>query len=202
MVSYIYDSWQTTLWKYVNTDDLEDQNKKLRKQLKERGNSFPAIKGWQVYRDIDESMSIISIALPLINDLHSEAMRARHWSALARVCNEKVVNPNDKSFTLNDMMSLNLHLHKEAIEDIVETAMKELKIERKLKEIKDSWAIMELDYTPHKDTEMFVPRPSEEVVESMESHQMELQGIFGMGKFMEYFKDRVMHWQSLLRTVD
>ena len=46
------------------------------------------------------------------------------------------------------------------------------------------------------------PAPSEEVVESMESHQMELQGIFGMGKFMEYFKDRVMHWQSLLRTVD
>ena len=23
-----------------------------------------------------------------------------------------------------------------------------------------------------------------------------------MGKFMEYFKDRVVHWQSLLRTVD
>ena len=36
----------------------------------------------------------------------------------------------------------------------------------------------------------------------MESHQMELQGIFGMGKFMEYFKDRVIHWQSLLSTVD
>ena len=49
---------------------------------------------------------------------------------------------------------------------------------------------------------MFVPRPSEEVVESMEAHQMELQGIYGMGKFMEYFKDRVVQWQSELRTVD
>jgi dynein heavy chain len=80
--------------------------------------------------------------------------------------------------------------------------MKELKIEKKLKEIEDLWSEIELEYAPHKDTEMYVPRPSEEAVESMESHQMELQGIFGMGKFMEYFKERVIHWQSLLRTVD
>eukprot|EP00957_Ditylum_brightwellii_P060728 4610074-Ditylum_brightwellii.AAC.1 len=99
-------------------------------------------------------------------------------------------------------MMLELHKHKEAIEDIVETAMKELKIEKKLKEIESLWSEMELDYAPHRDTDMFVPRPSEEVVENMEAHQMELQGIYGMGKFMEYFKDRVVHWQSLLRTVD
>jgi dynein heavy chain len=202
MVCEVYTSWRTSLWKDVNTDDLEDQNKKLRKQLKEQGNTFPIIKGWQVYRDIDNLMSVMSIALPLINDLHSEAMRPRHWSALARICNVKTVDPCDKNFMLDDMMSLNLHQHKEAIEDIVETAMKELKIERKLKEIEDVWSAMELDYVSHKDTEMFVPRPSEEVVESMEAHQMELQGIFGMGKFMDYFKDRVIHWQSLLRTVD
>ena len=94
------------------------------------------------------------------------------------------------------MMMLNLHEHKEAIEEIVETAMKELKIEKKLKEIELVWSSMEIDYAPHKDTEMFIPKPSEEVVESIESHQMELQGIFGMGKFMDYFKDRVIHWQS------
>ena len=202
MVCHVYSSWKTTLWKNVNTDDLEDQNKKLRKQLKDQGNAFPVIKGWQVYRDIDDSMAVMSVSLPLINDLHSEAMRSRHWSALARICNVKTVDPCHKSFTLDNMMSLNLHLHREGIEEIIETAMKELKIERKLKEIQELWSTMKLDYASHKDTEMFVPRPSEDVVESMESHQMELQGIFGMGKFMEYFKDRVIHWQTLLRTVD
>lgn len=202
MVTLIYSNWRTTLWEAVNTDDLEDQNKKLRKQLKDRGNTFVVIKGWQVYRDIDDMMAIMNVALPLVNDLHSEAMRSRHWSSLARVCNVKLVNPADKNFTLDDMMTLNLHEHKESIEEIVETAMKELKIEKKLKEIEVLWSSMEIDYAPHKDTEMFVPKPSEEVVESIESHQMELQGIFGMGKFMDYFKDRVMHWQSLLRTVD
>ena len=138
----------------------------------------------------------------MVNDLHSDAMRDRHWTALARVCNVKVVDPSDTKFTLHDMIMLNLHDNKEAIEDIVETAMKELKIERKLKEIEGVWGAMVLEYVPHKDTDMFVSRPSEEVVEGMEAHQMELQGIYGMRKFMEYFKDRVIHWQLLLRTVD
>jgi len=202
LIHMTYSDWRTSLWKDVNTEYLEDQNKKLRRQLKDRGNTNQSMKGWKVYRDIDESISIMSIVLPLVNDLHSDAMRSRHWAALARVCNVKIVDPSDEKFVLDDMMTLKLHEHKEEIEEIVETAMKELKIERKLKEIENVWGEMMLEYIPHKETEMFVPRPSEEVVEGMEAHQMELQAIYGMGKFMEYFKERVLHWQVLLRTVD
>ena len=57
--------------------------------------------------------------------------------------------------------------------------MKELKIEMKLTDIEGVWSVMELSYSAHKDTEMFVPHPSEEVVEIMEAHQMELQGSYG-----------------------
>eukprot|EP00804_Cyclotella_cryptica_P025500 CCRYP_012000-RA/>CCRYP_012000-RA protein AED:0.01 eAED:0.01 QI:1390/1/1/1/1/1/4/5322/2834 len=198
----VYEGWRKALWTDVNTVNLEDQNKSLRKELREKGNSYTSMKGWQVYKDIDESMTIMATVLPLIHDLHSNAMRTRHWAALARVCNVKAVDPSDPKFSLRDMLMLKLHTHKDAIEDIVETAIKELKIEKKLTEIEEIWSVMELNYSAHKDTEMFVPRPSEEVVESIEAHQMELQGIYGMGKFMEYFKDRVVKWQSDLRTVD
>ena len=201
-VSSVYEGWEKELWHVVNTVDLEDQNKRLRKQLKEMGSTNPAMKGWQVYRDIDDSMAVMATVLPLVNDLHADAIRARHWAALARVCNVKAVDPSDPGFTLRDMLMLKLDSRKQEIEAIVETAMKELKIEKKLNEIEGAWSVMELNYSAHKDTDMFIPRPSEEVVESMEAHQMELQGIFGMGKFMEYFKDRVVQWQSRLRTVD
>ncbi|KAL7489135.1 hypothetical protein ACHAW6_014715 [Cyclotella cf. meneghiniana] len=198
----VYEGWRKELWKDVNTVDLGDQNKCLRKELKEKGNSYASMKGWQVYKDIDETMATMDTVLPLIHDLHSNAMRPRHWAALARVCNVKAVDPSDPKFCLRDTLMLKLHTHKEAIEDIVETAMKELKIEKKLAEIEEAWSVMELNYYAHKDTEMLVPRPSEDVVEIMEAHQMELQGIYGMGKFMEYFKDRVVQWQSDLRAVD
>ena len=119
----------------------------------------------------------MNIVLPLINDLHSDAMRSRHWAALARVCNVNVVDPSDENFTLNDMMILNLHEHKEEIEEIVGTATKEMKVEKKLKEIENVWSSMTLDYSQHKHTEVYFPHPAEEVVEGMEAHQMELQGI-------------------------
>lgn len=84
----------------------------------------------------------------------------------------------------------------------METASKELKIERKLKDIEASWRVMELDYVPHNDSEMCLIRPSEEVIEGLETHQLELQTMIGMGKFVDYFRDRVLEWQSTLGTVE
>jgi dynein heavy chain len=202
MLHEVYESWKTGLWSEINTEKLEDENKRLLKQLRGKGADYPTAKGWQVFQDVQDANKMMGIVLPLINDLHSPAMRTRHWVALARVCNVKTVDPTDSKFTLNDMMVLNLHDHVDEVAEIVETAQKELKIEKKLGEIEDVWAEMVLDYVPHKETEMFVPRPSEEVVEGIEAHVMELMGIFGMGKFMEYFKDRVLQWQSTLSTVD
>ena len=60
------------------------------------------------------------------------------------------MNPQDPKFTLGDMISLKLHSHKEEIEDTVETAMKELKIEKKLTEIEGVWSVMELEYWNHR----------------------------------------------------
>ena len=88
------------------------------------------------------------------------------------------------------------------MEEIVETANKELKIERKLSEIEKLWKDMALDYASHDGTETFLIKPSEEVIEGLESHQLELQSMIGMGKFVDYFKDRVLAWQSTLGSVE
>jgi dynein heavy chain len=41
------------------------------------------------------------------------------------------------------------------------------------------WKDMELDYAPHNGTETFLIKPSEEVIEGLESHQLELQSMIG-----------------------
>lgn len=204
MVSLTFDSWRALPWKDLDPESLEGQSRKLRKQLNTMGSQFASLKGWQVCRDVGESIDVMTTVLPLVGELRAESIRPRHWSALARVCNVKVFDPTSSCsrFVLDDLLLLGLDTHKEEIEDIVETAAKELKIERKLTEIDSIWGQMQLEYVPHRDTNVCLPRPSEEVIESIEAHQMELQGIYGMGKFMDHFKGRVLSWQSLLRTVD
>ena len=40
------------------------------------------------------------------------------------------------------------------------------------------------------------------MIEGLESHQLELQSMIGMGKFVDFFKDRVLSWQSTLGSVE
>ena len=203
MISVIFESWKSTLWKDLGPEELEMHVKRLRKQLKIIANNFIAMRGWQVYRNIDASLEEMAVALPLVAELQADSIRSRHWAALARVCNVKAVDPSSNDqFALEDMLQLRLHEHSESIEEIVEAATKELKIERKLEEIDQLWSETELDYVPYGETHVVLPRPSEDLVEAMEAHQMDLQGIYGMGKFMTYFEDRVIAWQFLLRKVD
>ena len=61
---------------------------------------------------------------------------------------------------------------------------------------------MILDYVSHNDTEMFLIRPSEEVIEGLEGNQLELQTMIGMGKFVDFFRERVLHWQNSLGQME
>jgi dynein heavy chain len=111
MLIDVYKDWKRALWKNINTDDLETQNKNLLKALRLAGNNDPIIKGWQVYRDIEDNIKNMSVVLPLINDLHSDALRDRHWAMLAKTCGVDGINPSDPKFTMDDMMKLKLHEH-------------------------------------------------------------------------------------------
>jgi dynein heavy chain len=198
-VGNVYADWKTKLWNVVDTEALDDQNKGILKNLRFMGNENPVMKGWQVYRDIEEAIKNMVVVLPLMNELHNPSMRQRHWSMLATTCGVKTIDPGNPKFTLNDIMCLNLHLFVDDVSEIVETAQKELKIETKLAAIEKNWNSIELDYTNSRSSpDIKVIKPGEEVVEGLDADQLELQTIFGMGKFMEFFKDRVINWQSTL----
>ncbi len=53
----------------------------------------------------------MAVTLPLVNDLHSPAMRERHWKGLSSVCHTKAINPKDPKFCLEDLLTLKLYTH-------------------------------------------------------------------------------------------
>ena len=197
-----FQSWNGLLWSVIDTDSLENFTRKLATQIKKMGDQNATMKGWTTYRDTETRVKNMTITLPLVNDLHSPAMRPRHWKQMAQVCHSKPLDPNNPKFCLDDLLSLELHTHADDVADVVETASKELKIERKLAAIEATWADLMLEYLPHKDSDVYVVKVSDEVVEALEEHQMELQTIVGMGKYVDYFRDRVTLWQKNLGNVE
>jgi dynein heavy chain len=197
-----YDSWRLALWSDINTDLLEGSNKNMSAELKKLGEGGPMVKAWQLYKDVEVMVKDMSTTLPLVNELHSPAMRPRHWAQLASVCGVKSLDPTDSKFSLDDMLVLKLHTHGEESSEIVDTANKELKIEKKMDEIETAWKGFNLEFVQWKDMDLTVVKATDEVQEALDAHQMELQSIVGMGKVMEFFRARVDLAQKNLGCVE
>jgi len=221
-----YEEWNNIPWKTIDTDRLQEINMNLIEELKTLGVKDSICRGWRVYEDIEQACKDMEIVLPLITELHSPAMRARHWKAIAAACRVPSISWNSESFTFSSLLQLELQNHAHDVSEQVETAVKELKIERKLESIESRWETLRLDFVDQagspapasgeeflKDSienrpeilapeKVFLPRPSDDVVENLEADQTDLQAMMGMGKFIMYFKDRVSKWSHTLSDIE
>ena len=197
LVDSLFISWRNTLWADIKTDDLLDEVRSLQVQMKKQSKSC---KGWDVTTKLDLHVKNMATILPLIHELHSPCMRDRHWKNLMTTTSTSF--ERGPSFSLNDLINLHLHKFVEPVMDIVEMANKELKIEMKLNAIDESWNTLRLQFDRHRDTEVFIVMPPDDVLELLEEHSLQLQGMAGMGKFVDFFRDQVTKWLSTLGEVD
>jgi len=195
MVNSIFDAWKNLLWDKIDTDALLDECKIINNQIKVVPKE---IRGWRSYVGLVDSVKNMSTVLPLINDLHSEFMRDRHWKELMRVTGK--VFQRGPTFCLEDLLSLKLFKYVDDVSELVDMSMKEAKIEKKLKMIENSWVTKMLTFEEYKDTKLLCPL--DEIIETLEQHSMDLMSMMSQGKFVEFFKDQVGHWLKTLRKVD
>jgi dynein heavy chain, axonemal len=192
-----------SLWASIDTDSLEDTNKSYQKQLNQYGITNSVTRGWEIFKKTTQQIKNMATVLPLVNDLHSDSMRPRHWMQLGNATRAKSdLDPTNPKFCMGNLLDLQLHLYVEQVGEIVETADKELKIERKLDTIENVWAGLEVVYVQHKDTDNQILKVPDEVVEFLDAHQLELQTMIGMGKFVDYFRAKVVSWQNKLGLVE
>jgi dynein heavy chain len=78
----------------------------------------------------------------------------------------------DASTTLADLLSLNLHEFEDEVRNIVDKAVKEMSMEKVLKELDVTWAEMEFEHEKHPRTQITMLKASEELVETLEDNQV------------------------------
>jgi len=79
----------------------------------------------------------------------------------------------DDKTTLADLLSLNLHNYEEEVLGIVDKAVKEMSMEKVLKELNVTWAQMEFEHEPHPRTGITMLKTSEELIETLEDNQVD-----------------------------
>lgn len=78
----------------------------------------------------------------------------------------------DDKTTLADLLVLKLHEYEEEVKFIVDKSVKEMAMEKILHEINNVWGTMEFEYDTHRRTNLKLLHPSEELIETLEEHQV------------------------------
>jgi dynein heavy chain len=194
-------SWKEMIWteaveKMDNMKDQIDQFgvmcRKLPRQLKE----------WDAYKELKQAIDDFGEVLPLLKDLSKRSIQMRHWQQLKEVTKANFNAGTDEVFYLSTLLEANLLAYKEDIEEIIESAEKQLKIEEQLNEIKIKWEVEMFDFDTYRNRE-YPCRLGGRVTEITDALDEASAGLTTMNamKHVTPFKAEVMHYLNLFSDV-
>ncbi|KAJ8957969.1 hypothetical protein NQ318_001970 [Aromia moschata] len=213
------DDWKTTPWRKIDVENMDIECKKFAKEIKMLDKEM---RPWNTYTGLDSTVKNTLTSLKAVGELQNPAIRERHWDQLMK--STKVGRPYiclyfciynlaalptelttrivmDHSTTLADLLELNLHECEEEVKNIVDKAVKEMSMEKTLRDLNTTWSEMEFEQEIHPRTGVKLLRASEELIETLEDNQVQLQNLI-TSKFVAHFLEEVSSWQRKLGLAD
>ncbi|XP_060795606.1 dynein axonemal heavy chain 9-like [Neoarius graeffei] len=193
---FSFDSWRTTLWRDINVEDMEMECKRISKELRELDKEARA---WDAFSGLEGLVKNTLTSLRAVAELQNPAIRPRHWQQLMVATGVQFIM--DRKTTLADLLNLNLHCFEDEVSTIVDRAVKEMSMEKILKELDATWTAMEFGYESHPRTNIPLLRANEELIETLEDNQVQLQNLM-TSKYIAFFLDELSFWQRRLSAAD
>lgn len=190
------DSWRTTPWREIKVDDMEMECKRAFKELRALDKKARA---WDAFSGLEGIVRNTLTSLGAVSELQNPAIRPRHWQQLMMATGVQFTM--DRDTTLGDLLDLNLHCFEDEVKTIVDQAVKEMGMEKVLSELDTTWAAMEFGYESHPCTSVPLLKADEELVETLEDNQVQLQNLMS-SKYIAFFLDEVSSWQRRLSAAD
>uniref|UniRef100_H2YYB5 AAA+ ATPase domain-containing protein n=1 Tax=Ciona savignyi TaxID=51511 RepID=H2YYB5_CIOSA len=196
LVKTSIEDWKKTKWANINVEQMELDCKKFAKDIRALDKEMRA---WDSFGGLDSVVKNMLTSLRAVSELQNPAIRDRHWQQLMQAT--KVKFSMDEDTTLADLLMLNLHNFEDEVRGIVDKSVKEMGMEKILKELDITWGSMEFKYEPHTRTKIPLLQSDEELIETLEENQVQLQNLM-TSKYIGYFLDQVSTWQKSLSTAD
>ena len=120
-------------------------------------------------------------SLPLVVNLKYDAMKPRHWQQLMDVTGV-TFDVSLKTLTLSNIFAMDLHRFSSSVEDIINEAVQEGKIESELAKIDVSWrenSLVVVKYKKDGQERGYVLRAAEDLKLELEDNMLNLQTIAG-----------------------
>nr|XP_019948992.1 PREDICTED: dynein heavy chain 11, axonemal [Paralichthys olivaceus] len=189
-------NWTMTKWRQINVDQMDAELGRFAKDMRKLDKEARV---WDVYSGLDLYVKNLLTSLRAVSHLQNLAIRERHWAQLVRTTQMDITVTD--TTTLDDLLALKLHLFEDEVRNIVDKAVKEMTTEKVVTEISETWASMELSYEDHYQTSVPLLKCDEDLIEALEDHQVQLQGI-SQSKHINHFLIQVLELQKQLSVAD
>ncbi|CAF0886754.1 unnamed protein product, partial [Adineta ricciae] len=196
LVRYSMDDWKSTRWREINVEAMDAEVKKFQRDIKLLDKEM---RSWNAYIRLEQILKNTITALRSITELQNPAIRERHWDELM-TCTGVQFSMSAQT-TLEELLNLNLYNYEEEVRNIVDKAVKEMSMEKTIKDIENTWKTMEFTTDPHPRTGIQLLTASDELIETLEDHQVQLQNML-QSKYIAFFENQVSSWQKKLSQAD
>ncbi|CAG0918290.1 unnamed protein product [Notodromas monacha] len=187
-------SYYEILWVNVN---IEEINNELM-EFQNRCRKLPkGLKEWPAFNSLKKIVDDFNDMCPLIELMANKAMKRRHWDRLSEVTDYVFDVENTAKFSLKEIMLAPLLQHREDIEDICISAVKERDIESKLKTVTNDWAYHELTFMSFKNRGELLLRgdSTAEIITLLEDSLMVLGSLLS-NRYNAPFRGQILKWVS------
>ena len=136
------------------------------------------LKEWQAFNDLKQKIDDFNECCPLLELMANRSMKERHWDRIA-TATKHTFEVESETFSLRNIMEAPLLEHKEDIEDICISAVKEKDIEAKLKQVIADWSVQSLSFSAFKTRGELLLKGAEtsEIISLMEDSLMVLSSL-------------------------
>lgn len=167
--------WKEIPWTEIQIEisNMADQTETFGKDCAKLPKS---LRTWDAYKELKQQIEDFSEIIPLVEAMAKPSIRPRHWDQIIEMTKEEIPYESEQ-FILSQLLAAPLLQFKEDIEDITDSADKQLKLEKQLnEEISAFWEKAELEIKDWKG----VPVPCtiggniQDIQEKLEEHIMQL----------------------------
>ena len=189
------DEWVKTPFKQINVPLISKKAEEFSKIVSRSENNLPES---EVIRELKHLVFSFKETMPVVTAMTSP-LEESHWAAIKEIigCEFTITD----TFTLGELMDLNVIEHQEAIQAVAVQAAQEADLKRQLKNVEAIWENQELPITQYKDSkDVYILGDIEDVLANLDDSCAAVNNILG-NRYVASLRDEVTKWKDLLMVM-
>ena len=195
--------WEDEAWSEIDVTFMKDWEDDIQKYSEQCLRLPKDLREWPAYQDLKIKIENYKNILPFMKELKEPMIKTRHWDKIVEITGKSLNFAQPENFYFKELIDANLLEFFEDIEDIIDSAKKQDKIEKTKDEITEFWSkeyFVFKDWGIKRKVQILSGGCVEEIQERLDEDISVLSGLSAM-RHVTPFREEVQNLQEMLTDI-